>query len=179
MEALVPAVLECLRVRQGGQWEESKYTSLLPQYRHRQCTYLENDDRKKYPKLIEKFNTHFKVQCNVIFERAQFNKFGGGVSKEIHSGLVQPGQDVWHGTLKEEVLQDRLLVGFHDTKVSETLQMSVDLTLDKPKMSFGRRSRERTDSAAAHSGQQECWRGQDSRPQRSKNAPSCPQRYQR
>ena len=39
-----------------------------------------------------------------------------------------------------------------------------------PKCHLAERSHERTDSAAAHSGQQECWRGQDSRPQRSKNA---------
>jgi len=75
MEALVPAVLECLQVRQAKQWEQSKYTSLLPQYRQRQCTYFEDDDRKKYPKVREIFNTHFKVRRNMIFEHAQFNKW--------------------------------------------------------------------------------------------------------
>ena len=28
----------------------------------------------------------------------------------------------------------RLVIGIHDTKVSETLQMDADLTIDKPKM---------------------------------------------
>ena len=32
------------------------------------------DDRKKYAKVLEKFDQHFDVRKNVIFERARFNK---------------------------------------------------------------------------------------------------------
>ena len=37
-------------------------------------TIIEDADRKNYSKVIEKFDVHFKVRCNVIFERARFNK---------------------------------------------------------------------------------------------------------
>ena len=36
-------------------------------------TKIGEEDRKKYNKVVEKFNEFFKVRRNVIFERAKFN----------------------------------------------------------------------------------------------------------
>ena len=35
---------------------------------------LSEEDAKKYSKVIEKFNSHFIKRCNVIYERARFNR---------------------------------------------------------------------------------------------------------
>ena len=35
---------------------------------------LNNENKKKYAKVKEKFDNHFIVRRNVIFERAKFNK---------------------------------------------------------------------------------------------------------
>ena len=35
---------------------------------------LSEEDAKKYAKVIEKFNSHFIRRCNVIYERARFNR---------------------------------------------------------------------------------------------------------
>ena len=37
-------------------------------------TNITEDDRKKYQKVIDKFDTHFGVRRNNIFERARFNR---------------------------------------------------------------------------------------------------------
>ena len=37
-------------------------------------THISDDNRKKYDKVVEKFDEFFKVRHNVIFERACFNK---------------------------------------------------------------------------------------------------------
>ena len=37
-------------------------------------TNISEDDRKKYDSVIAKFEEHFKVRRNVIFERARFNR---------------------------------------------------------------------------------------------------------
>ena len=37
-------------------------------------TNIPEADRKKYAKVMEKFDEHFKVRRNVIFERVRFNK---------------------------------------------------------------------------------------------------------
>ncbi len=37
-------------------------------------TNITEDERKQYSKVLEKFDSHFQVRRNLIFERARFNK---------------------------------------------------------------------------------------------------------
>lgn len=77
--------------------------------------------------MIEKFDEYFKVEQNVIFERARFNKrnqFKGESMGEYLTTLCSE--------LKDEMLRDRL-VGIGYTRLSENLWTDVDLTLEKAK----------------------------------------------
>ena len=54
-------------------------------------TNITAEDRKKYQKVIDKFDSHFKVRRNTIFERAGFYlevPEGGGVVRTIHHRTV-------------------------------------------------------------------------------------------
>ena len=58
-ERQISTLLHCL----GGDFED-----ILD------STNITEEDRKKYNKVIEKFDSHFQVRRNLIFERARFNK---------------------------------------------------------------------------------------------------------
>ena len=99
-------------------------------------TNIEEADRKKYSKVIEKLDAHFKVHRNVIFERARFNKRDQSENEsaeEYITALYSLIETCEYGPMKDEMLRDRLVVGIRDAKVSETLQMYADLTLEKAK----------------------------------------------
>ena len=99
-------------------------------------TCIPDADRKKYGKVIEKFDAHFKVRRNIIFERARFNKRDqreGESVEEYITALYSLIETCEYGALKEELLRDRLVVGIRDSKVSEALQMNAELTLEKAK----------------------------------------------
>jgi phytoene/squalene synthetase len=69
------------------------------------------EDSKKYSKVLKKFDEHFDVRKNVIFERARFNKqnqLDGETAEEyIHCAL----ESCDYGVLKDGMLRDRLVVG--------------------------------------------------------------------
>ena len=78
--------------------------------------------RKKYSKVIEKLDAHFKVRRNVIFERARFNKrdqLESESAEEYITALYSLVETCDYGTMKDEMLRDRLVVGVHDAKVSK------------------------------------------------------------
>ena len=99
-------------------------------------TNIEDGDRKKYSKVLDKFDTHFKVRRNVIYERARFNKrdqLEGESAEEYITTLYSLVETCDYGPLKEEMLRDRLVVGIRNAQLSETLRMDPDLTLEKTK----------------------------------------------
>lgn len=93
---------------------------------------IEGADRTKYDKVIEKFDAHFAVRKNLIYimkEPASSKK------RESLSNYFSQLYIIWQktefGTLKNQMIRDRFVVGIQDATMSERLQMEPKLTLDK------------------------------------------------
>ena len=99
-------------------------------------TGISQDQKKVYQTVVEKFDEYFKVRKNLIFERAHFNqrKQEKGDSAELFiTALHQAADTCEFGTMKEQMIRDRLVVGIRDKTLSERLQMEPELTLEKAK----------------------------------------------
>lgn len=99
-------------------------------------TSITDADRLSYDRVMEKLDEFFKVRRNKIYERAQFNRRDQkkGESAETYiTELYKLVESCEYGTMKDELLRDRLVVGIADKKLSEQLQMDADLTLEKAK----------------------------------------------
>ena len=87
---------------------------------------MTSDDRKKYDVVKAKFEGHFIIERNVIFERAKFNL---RVQKENEpvdtfiSDLFTLAQHCNYGNLHAEMVRDRIVVGLKDKSLSEKLQL--------------------------------------------------------
>jgi hypothetical protein len=85
-----------------------------------------DDERKSYASVLAKFDAYFKVRKNVIFERARFNRRNqqeGESIEEYITALYALVQSCDYGTLQEQLLRDRIIVGIRDTALSERMQM--------------------------------------------------------
>ena len=95
---------------------------------------LSEADRKKDKPVKDKFDSHFVIKKNVIYERAKFNmrsqKEGEPVDSFI-TDLYALAEFCNFGNLREELIRDSLVVGILDKQLSEKLQLDVDLTLEK------------------------------------------------
>lgn len=95
---------------------------------------LSAEDKKKYDVVKKRFDDHFVAKRNIIFERAQFNsrsqKEGEPVEDYI-TALYVLAEHCNYGTLKEELIRDRLVVGLRDARLSEKLQLNPELTLER------------------------------------------------
>ena len=95
---------------------------------------LSETDRKKYKPIKDKFDSHFVIKKNVIYERAKFNvrsqKEGEPVDSFI-TYLYALAEFCNLGNLRDELIRDRLVVGILDKQLSEKMQLDVDLTLEK------------------------------------------------
>ena len=82
--------------------------------------------------MLEKFNTHFVPQVNVIHERATFHKRSQreGESVEYVRSLFELSEHAQFAE-KEETIRDRLVLGLQDQELSQKLQLESDTTLDK------------------------------------------------
>lgn len=92
------------------------------------------EDQDKYDKVKEKFDNHFVVRRNTIYERAKFNQRVQGPDEPVDSFITALYCLVEHceyGTLRDEMLRDRLVVGLKNAKLSEKLQLDATLTLGK------------------------------------------------
>ena len=99
-------------------------------------TNITDDHRKKYSVVLAKFDSHFKVCKNVIFERARFNRHEqeeGETIEHFISTLYELSEDCEYGEMRNEMIRDRLVVGICDVALSERLQTDESLTLDKAK----------------------------------------------
>ena len=99
-------------------------------------TNIKDDDRKKYDAVIAKFDAFFQVRKNVIFERARFNRrnqLEGESIEQYITALYRLVDTCEYGTLKKEMLRDRIVVGIRDAHMSEKLQLDPDLTLETAK----------------------------------------------
>ena len=94
---------------------------------------LSTSDANKYSVVLKKFKGYFEPKTNVIFRRAIFNQRtqqpGESVSNFI-TALHSLADYCNYGSLKGELIRDRIVVGISDTKLSEKLQMNSELTLE-------------------------------------------------
>ena len=93
---------------------------------------------KKYDKVVEKFDEHFQVRKNVIYERARFNnhrnQVEGETAEEYITALYALAKTCnYKAELQDEMIHDRLVVKICDKALSEKLQMDAKLTLERAK----------------------------------------------
>ena len=82
----------------------------------------------------DKFSAYFKPKKNTIYERHKFNRRVQNVDETANSfitALHTLDEACEFGTLKEELIRDRIVTGVRDSKISERLQLTSDLTLEK------------------------------------------------
>ena len=93
---------------------------------------ISREDAKKYDKVLEKFDGYFVGKRNIIFERAQFNRRvqrPGEPINDFITDLYAMADKCNYGTLRDELLRDRIVVGIIDQSLSEKLQLDQGLTL--------------------------------------------------
>jgi len=89
---------------------------------------------KQYHIVKTKFDEHFVVRRNVIFEQAKFNQRRQEEGETVDTFITALHTLAEHcnfGTLTYEMIRDRIVVGLLDAKLSEKLQLEPDLTLPK------------------------------------------------
>lgn len=95
---------------------------------------LSSEQKKKYTDVKQAFENHCVSKKNVIFERARFNRRNQEPRESAESFITAVHSLAEHcafGALREELIRDRIVVGLRDAKLSESLQMDPDLTLEK------------------------------------------------
>ena len=83
---------------------------------------------------MAKLDDHFRVQKNVIFKRASFNRrnqLQEETAEEYITALFSLIVSCDYSNLKDEMLHDRLVVGIRDAGLSQCLQMDLELSLAK------------------------------------------------
>ena len=99
-------------------------------------TDISSADRKKFDSVIDKFDAFFKVRKNVIFERARFNRRSQRPDESVEqfiTSLYSLADSCDYGTLRDEMIRDRIVVGIRDQSLSERLQLDARLTLESAK----------------------------------------------
>ena len=93
---------------------------------------LTDEDAKDNSKVKLKFQGYFDKWRNTIYERARFNtrKQEDETVDEFIADLHRLAKHCGYGTLCDELICDRIVVGIKDQEVSEKLQMKENLTLD-------------------------------------------------
>ena len=87
---------------------------------------------KQYHTVKTKFDEHFVVRQNVIFQRAKFNRRRQEDGKTVDTFITvlhTLAEHCDYGTLKDEMIRDRIVVGLQDSKLSEKLQLDPELSL--------------------------------------------------
>ena len=102
-------------------------------------TNITEEERKVYATVLGKFDAFFQVRKNVIFERVRFNRrpqLEGETAEQYIAVLYNLADSCNFGTLKGEMIRDRLVVGIRDSSLSERLQLDANLTLEKAKIAI-------------------------------------------
>jgi hypothetical protein len=87
-----------------------------------------------YDTVLKRFDEHFIIAKNVIFERAQFNqrKQEPCESPEAFVIVLHKLADACDlGALRDELFRDRIVVGIQGAKISEQLLLDREMTLAK------------------------------------------------
>lgn len=95
---------------------------------------LTEDSLETYENTKKIFNTYFAGKKNIIYERAKFNlrkQQDGEAAQEFIDSLYNLSKSCEYGTLVDQLIRDRIVVGIRDHKLSEQLQLDENLTLEK------------------------------------------------
>nr|CAI5842745.1 unnamed protein product [Callosobruchus analis] len=87
-----------------------------------------------FQQILQIFENHFIPRRNLIFERFQFNSRVQKPGEPVGNFITSLHALVEHcnfGTLKKELIRDRIVIGIADTKVCERMQLDDSLTLNK------------------------------------------------
>ena len=118
-----PRQIHTLIYTMGGEAED-----ILSSFR------LTEDQGKSYSTVVEKFERYFVKRRNFIFERAKFNRRKQEEGEPVDDFIVdlyRLAQYCNYGTLHDELIRDRIVVGLRSPALSEKLQRDADLTLEK------------------------------------------------
>lgn len=116
----VDALLYCM-----GDAAEDILNTLLP---------IASDERKKYSEVKAKFDSYFVVKKNIIYERARFNRRVQQEGEPVDAFITDlhaMSESCEYGSLREDLVRDRIVVGLRDQGLSEDLQKISDLTVKK------------------------------------------------
>ena len=114
--------MNALLYAMGGESEDI-FTSFI---------FVDDADQNNYDRVKEKFDHYFIAKNNVIYERAKFNQRVQGQDEPVENFIT----DLYRlaefcGSLKDEMIRDRLFVGLKNDKLCEKLQMNSGLTLEQ------------------------------------------------
>ncbi|XP_077505285.1 uncharacterized protein LOC144115033 [Amblyomma americanum] len=95
---------------------------------------LSGENSQNIQVVLKQFDSYFIPWRNVIFEWARFNtrvQNDGESVEDFVIALHKLSNHCEYGTLREELVRDRLVVSIQDQKLSARLQLDADLTLHK------------------------------------------------
>lgn len=96
---------------------------------------LNEEAKKSYETEKTAFTRHCVSKRNVIFERARFNRRNQEAGESIEAFITAIHALAEHcvfGALRDELIRDRIVVVIQDARLSESLQLDFELTLEKP-----------------------------------------------
>ena len=90
----------------------------------------------EFKEVTEKLTSYFmpNPKRNVIFERVKFNQRVQHDGKRVDSfvtRLFKLAENCDFGTLHDQLIRDRIMIGSRDHKLSEKFQLDAELTLEK------------------------------------------------
>lgn len=94
---------------------------------------LSEEDRKSYAVVKSTFDNYFGQRRNVIFERAKFNRRRQDEGESVETfitDLFSLAEHCGYGSLHDEMIRDRIVVGIRNNGLSERLQLDPRLTLE-------------------------------------------------
>jgi hypothetical protein len=95
---------------------------------------ISEEEQKRYDVVKQKLENFFIIKRNVIFERAKFNLRCQQENEPVETfitDLFSLAEHCKFGSLREELIRDRIVVGIRDKMLSEKLQLEAELTLEK------------------------------------------------
>ena len=91
-----------------------------------------NEANASFDEVKTALNSYFAARRNVIVERARFNRRRQNPGEFVDTfiqDLYRFAENCEYGTLKDELIRDRIIVGVLDDTLSDHLQAKSDLTL--------------------------------------------------
>ena len=82
----------------------------------------------------KKFDNHFMKKKNVIYERAKFNMRRQEEAEPVDAfitALYNLASKCDYGTLNDELIRDRIVVGIRNQSLSKKMHLDETLTLEK------------------------------------------------